>query len=1205
MKADEYVKLQIERARAQFRAAAFFHIHARSLRLGGKPCGQFLQELFRLGRKSMELVDAAAFVSGEEGEDTPNGWAVTESNLFSGQDNIRWVRGEMFFEWTDGILVSGNQYEYLKSRPLSSTQIFAEDESGPGKIRSLWRTMVRRAREARSDTAKEILYLTVGTLTWAAGNGRRQQIHRSPLFFLPVQEEATASGVARFRPLEKTFSQNSVLRRELFGKFGVSLYETVPERLTVSQLEEALAAMTTAVTVMPGHMTVDPGACYLTLLDSRNETVCQTIEKNFSKVASARLTRLFAGEMSPAPSVTPAADTAIYPLCADTSQKKVVEKVLAGESLYASAPAGTGKSQTGVNIAANLVLQGKSVCFISEKLAAGEVFLRYAQSVGLDGYCLSVNSGMRTSDIIKSIRNILSRPHTYLAPGAAAETVMRYKKAVQEYETLKKSLYREDEDGKMSVYDRIACSVMYPLLSHTDGLSVGSEEYEKAEELLTSLDTHLFSTMGDGEFDDRFFRLGTSRDEELDRLLCQDMTALLACGVDMERLIRQNRLTRENAVPAVLSAIARRCAEDKIQKLGLADAGNRRIRGIYKSLLSADADMRKLHQALLSQTLSLRGSEEEKETFLRQLDQIRVSQVTPRELFEQYGKEILAFCPIVVTTPGAAVSFLYDTGADRFSAMIADEASQMPIIALLPFLDRIDQLVVFGDEKQLGITSYFMKSDGADLGDDTEDASYQDRSVLEAAAGRLTRCELIYHYRSKTEMLIHVSNRTCYDGLLRVVPDVYTRREALPPHLGLYLIQVDDPEITPKGGNAGEARTIVHEVLTQLRENPDRSVGVIAFNEIQQALIWDMLEDALGAASNSPSLWVRTLENAQGKEADVVFISIGHSRRRKDGKIHRSISELNRAGGENRLNVLFTRAREKNVVVLSFDYRELKDADNPGIQRLYQYLSYAATGSLHESAGRRENERDTALVNAVSQNVNQALPDLCATGRIGSQGMTVDVALRRPEDSRYAVGLLMPDHGESAQEAVTKITVLERSGWTVTPVSPVYFLLSPERFASQIRKTVDLPVTFHTESNRLFQTARRPHKLFTAEDLFSAGEEKAVTPLSDDAFVAIDFERIYHPVLDGKLFEKDMPGLKALSDQGNQEASLLIAIRMRRHLIQGNSKKVLLGLANRIYFHDKKACYFLAQLLRTAGDADMVSRAAPLLEEAKKWGIGG
>ena len=77
---------------------------------------------------------------------------------------------------------------------------------------------------------------------------------------------------------------------------------------------------------------------------------------------------------------------------ADPYQIMVIEDAKAGYNLVVEGPPGTGKSQTIANIIAELLGTGKSVLFVSEKMAALEVVKSRLDRVGLGDFCLELHS---------------------------------------------------------------------------------------------------------------------------------------------------------------------------------------------------------------------------------------------------------------------------------------------------------------------------------------------------------------------------------------------------------------------------------------------------------------------------------------------------------------------------------------------------------------------------------------------------------------------------------------------------------------------------------------------------------------------------------------------------------------------------------------------------------------------------------------------
>lgn len=1211
MKAREYVKLQVERTRGQLRATVFIRLNNNSLALRGKTLREFVDDLLAIGNKPVELVDAKSVLNLDD-RDLIDGDIVSKKNAFTTIDGMVWDGTNLRFQTANGAVVSYDQYEYLHNQALGPAQIFAEiDQDKQTAVKTAWKSMSRIAKEARSDKAKEIFYLTFGELFWDANPGKKDsKKSKSPLFLMQIKEETTSDGMYKFKIPHQTLKPNSVLRREVMKQTGVNIYEDCAEEIHLQDLEKALEEVEKTVRDYFGAMRVEADAYHVCILDSHYEGVCQFVEKNADAISESELVKMLSGECCAEQGAR--ADTAcgmILPLPADESQKKVIEAVLTGQSVYAPAPAGAGKSQTSVNIAANLAIKGKSVCVMSEKLAANEVFLEYARKIGLDKYCLSVNSNMKTADIVRQIKSIAKLNCQYVQTAKAKETVERYAKAVREYERLNTELYQTDPALKISLYDLIAVAVTASEMASFDIGQLNKSDYLSLKNSLLDIQSGCFEIMTDDEFD-RFFYRDSCADLELHAMLNKALQGIIQKGIALPDLIRANNLKRENAVKSILANLARKIAVDMIGEKNLFEIGNRKIKSTYKLLADAHLQMQELYGSYLHQELSTRISKSIDDKFIQSLDKLKVTKVTPQELFAVYGKEIRAICPIIITTPTAAINYIYDTGLDHFYTMIVDEASQMQIISILPYADRMKQLVVFGDSMQLGITSTFMKKDLANIENSLNDTAYADRSVLQAVQGRLPSYSLKYHYRSASEMLIHVSNQTCYDGLLETIPDIFTTRDALPNYLGLEVIQVEPPEPGKKGENISEATEIASRVAALRNEHPDKSIGIIAFNERQQELISDMLEEVLGGYVDNTKLWVRALENAQGKEADFIFISIGHFRRNRDGSLHSGISEINHVGGENRLNVLFTRARCKNFIVLSFDYKELKRSDNSGIKRLYQYLEYAVNGKLNESNESRLRDSDHAMVRCVAERLESINPLYKASTCLGSNQLTVDIAIREHESASYSLGILMPSFAQTAQETMTKVAVLERAGWHVSPVSPIWFLISEEVFKEQIAKDLRQPISFTSSNSVCFDTNRKPDVLFGSEDLITLDiykNSEEISPISEEEFLAMDLKECYKNALSEDFWRKDERELNRLAKKGNTEANLALLILLKDSLIGKGKRRTLLSHIGRLYSvqNERRAGFFFAQMLRIDDVGHNKKLIQNLLMEAHELGIGG
>src|SRR5205085_1817536 len=81
-----------------------------------------------------------------------------------------------------------------------------------------------------------------------------------------------------------------------------------------------------------------------------------------------------------------------YVVDANPSRIAVIEDVKAGRNLVVEGPPGTGKSQTITNLIAETLAAGRTVLFVSEKMAALAVVKSRLDTAGLGPFCLELHS---------------------------------------------------------------------------------------------------------------------------------------------------------------------------------------------------------------------------------------------------------------------------------------------------------------------------------------------------------------------------------------------------------------------------------------------------------------------------------------------------------------------------------------------------------------------------------------------------------------------------------------------------------------------------------------------------------------------------------------------------------------------------------------------------------------------------------------------
>ena len=477
------------------------------------------------------------------------------------------------------------------------------------------------------------------------------------------------------------------------------------------------------------------------------------------------------------------------------------------------------------------------------------------------------------------------------------------------------------------------------------------------------------------------------------------------------------------------------------------------------------------------------------------------------ELGEERG--LFEICPVWLVNP-ETVSQIFPLRQGLFDLVIFDEASQLPVENALPAMYRANRIVISGDEKQLPPTRFFSSgfADDSDEevnpdgdGDDPEvvaDALYAaetrrqvkdcgDLLVLASAAG-LTHVSLDIHYRSRFRPLIAHSNAAFYQNKLSV-PVLHpaeeirrTRPLQVEVINGIYANQSNRDEAVALitfleelwcGPNAVEPETLP-------------TVGVVTFNKTQADLIEDLLDRATQTnvrfqqvlererqrrfQGEDCGFFVKNLENVQGDERDWILFSTTFGRD-ESGRFMRRFGALGLKGGERRLNVATSRARDKVVIFSSMPIEEISDTHRqrkpPQRPRdfLQSYLLYASAiseGHLDEAEAllNRLHRPNSSCIAAGARHTQRYFVQ-CVAEYLRKKGFEVDVpaagdafafelALRNSATGLFALGIECdpprhPDLANARDREIWRPRVLESSLPNVHRVWSRLWLTEPAR----------------------------------------------------------------------------------------------------------------------------------------------------------------
>ncbi|MBR1921440.1 MAG: hypothetical protein IJ829_05495, partial [Kiritimatiellae bacterium] len=334
------------------------------------------------------------------------------------------------------------------------------------------------------------------------------------------------------------------------------------------------------------------------------------------------------------------------------------------------------------------------------------------------------------------------------------------------------------------------------------------------------------------------------------------------------------------------------------------------------------------------------------------------------------------------------------------------------------------------------------------------------------AAG-LHSAYLSWHYRSRHESLISFSNHNYYNDRLCTFPAARTT-----PRLGVAYRYIENGVYDAKASrtNRAEAEALVDYVFERLADPSwkRRSAGVVTFSMAQKNLVEDLFderraanpqfEDYFSDAGDEP-FFVKNLENVQGDERDVILFSVGYAKG-PDGKFLMNFGPLNRAGGERRLNVAVTRAKEQIVVFASCRGAEidLGRTKAVGAAHLRAFLEYAERGGVaagDDGAGLRR-DRFADEVGAFLSRRGFAVER-----NVGCSGYRVDLGVRDAARKGSYLAAVECD-GDAYASALTardrdelRASVLRSLGWNVVRVWAADWAFDRARAEERLMRELD------------------------------------------------------------------------------------------------------------------------------------------------------
>lgn len=450
---------------------------------------------------------------------------------------------------------------------------------------------------------------------------------------------------------------------------------------------------------------------------------------------------------------------------------------------------------------------------------------------------------------------------------------------------------------------------------------------------------------------------------------------------------------------------------------------------------------------------SARASERTEKALLERECTKKSKHIPIRQLLSRAGDALVALKPCFMMGPMSVAQYLAPGQMD-FDLVVMDEASQIKPQDALGAVARGGQLVVVGDPKQLPPTSFFDRMVEEDEDDPT--GIEESESILDATLPMFPARRLRWHYRSQHESLIAFSNHSFYESDLVLFPSPYNQTE----RYGVQFSRV------PRGcfvnrRNMEEARVISEAVREHFKHHPEETLGVVAMSseqrtQIERAIETLAKEDTVFQAwldkdaNKHESLFVKNLENVQGDERDVIFISMTYGPQEPKGRVLQRFGPINGDVGWRRLNVLFTRSRKRMHVFSSMGSDDIVAgaSSKRGVHALRDFLGYCETGILHKT------ERDTGKApdSDFEVSVMRVLRDegFECIPQVGVAGFFIDIAVLDPGNpGRYLMGIECDGatyHSAKSARDRDRLrqSILERLGWEIRRIWSTDWFKNPQ-----------------------------------------------------------------------------------------------------------------------------------------------------------------
>jgi very-short-patch-repair endonuclease len=335
----------------------------------------------------------------------------------------------------------------------------------------------RSARTAQEEGGSNTLFLVLGMLQWADSKDSSRKL-LAPLVMVPVTlERKNVNGGFSLKRHDDDTIVNPTLLQLLENQFdlvidGIGHGVELPTDDSGVDIPQIWARFRNAVIDMPGFEVI-PDVC-LGLFSFTKYLMWKDLTDRIQELLQSPLVRHLANKQTEQDqeavnlSGTFAREAHlddlkrpqdIYtPIDCDSSQLAAVNAAADGHSFVLEGPPGTGKSQTITNIIADTLARGKTVLFVSEKIAALSVVHDRLKKLDLGPFLLELHSAKATKSGVLAQLNAALIAGGQRGTGAWESEANRIGKLRRDLNDYVRTLHQEHPNG-LTVFNSLALVV--------------------------------------------------------------------------------------------------------------------------------------------------------------------------------------------------------------------------------------------------------------------------------------------------------------------------------------------------------------------------------------------------------------------------------------------------------------------------------------------------------------------------------------------------------------------------------------------------------------------------------------------------------------------------------------------------------------------------------------------------------------------------